>query len=69
MSKKFNLYCKDKRFVFLISDPDQIPRMITAITEVQGGYLYDVAAGVDVSRHYDYEITTERDVTINLNLN
>lgn len=55
--KKFQL----GQIVYLVTDKYQEKRIVTAITERQSGYLYELSCGLDVSSHYDFELSTEED--------
>lgn len=47
--------------VYLITDKEQEKRIITAIVERQSGVLYELSCGLDISSHYDFEISPEED--------
>ena len=47
--------------VYLITDPEQHERMVTAITLRGTGAIYGLGLGAEESWHYDYEITDEKD--------
>jgi hypothetical protein len=50
-----------KQIVYLITDPDQYPRIITSIKVHDGGeLLYETSCGKDSSNHYEFEISTEK---------
>lgn len=49
--------------VYLATDPDQLPRMVTAFgVRKQGSMLYELSLGEMSSSHQDFEITKERKV-------
>lgn len=49
--------------VYLLTDKDQIKRIITAMSINPGGTIrYCLANGVGESWHYDFEVSTEIDV-------
>ena len=48
------------RTVYLITDVDQRPRLVTAIVVNKYDVFYEVTSGTDVSRHYDFEISEEK---------
>jgi hypothetical protein len=55
-----NLYDNGET-VYLITDPEQLPRMITAVCERDGKQVsYELACGVDISWHYEFEITRDK---------
>ena len=50
--------------VYLVSDPEQLLRLVTSIIVFKGGeLLYGIACGVGESKHYDFELSAERDLT------
>jgi len=51
---------KDK--VYIKSDPDQLERVVTAITQRECGYIYEISFCTEVSSHYSFELSTEKDV-------
>lgn len=46
--------------VYLITDPDGYPRMVTSIIVNKYDILYRLNLGTSSSEHYDYEISTEK---------
>lgn len=50
--------------VYLVTDPEQIPRMIYCFLVFRNEILYKVACGVTSSDHYDFELSTEKSVLI-----
>lgn len=58
IENKFNI----GDIVYLKTDKDQSPRMVFALVVRQGGILYEVAAGVNTSSHYDFELSAEANV-------
>ena len=51
--------------VYLVTDTDQSPRMITAITVCRNAELvYELYCGTVSSRHYDFEMSTEKTVMV-----
>jgi hypothetical protein len=49
--------------VYLATDPDQHPRMVTGINIRGTGAYYGLAFGSkEETWHYDFEITSERDI-------
>lgn len=58
-NRRFNL----GDIVFLVTDEEQHPRMITAYKRtLDGGLIYYLTRGQDETLHYDQEIATECDV-------
>lgn len=51
--------------VYLKTDKEQIPRMVYSFRVFRSETLYELACGTITSVHYDFEISTEKDVTIN----
>ena len=51
--------------VYLITDVDQRPRLITAIVVNKYDMFYEVTSGTEVSRHYDFEISQKKQLQIN----
>lgn len=48
--------------VYLKTDTDQNPQMITAITIRPGGTIvYELSSGTDTSDHYEFEISRQVD--------
>lgn len=48
--------------VYLRTDEDQKERIVTRIQITQGNVMYNVSCGTDDSWHYDFELSTERDL-------
>lgn len=46
--------------VFLKTDPDESPRLVTGIVVRPSTLLYTLACGDKESSHYDMELTTEK---------
>lgn len=55
--KKFSL----GQTVYLVTDKEQEKRIVTAIIERQSGVLYELSCGLDISSHYDFEISADED--------
>lgn len=51
--------------VYLKTDPDQIPRIVFCFMVFRSEVLYKIACGVVESNHYDFELSTEKNVLIN----
>ena len=47
--------------VYLITDPEQMPRMITGIIVNKYDLIYEMICGTHQSTHYDFEISAEKD--------
>lgn len=60
---KFNV----GEFVFLKTDPDQLERQIVCVMDYGLLYQYILACGVEQTNHFEYEITTHRNVLLGLN--
>lgn len=52
------------QIVYLITDPDQLPRIITAYTVRQNGLTYELSCGAGVSWHFDFEISKDKTIQI-----
>lgn len=50
--------------VYVVTDINQYPRIVTAITIRQTGLLYEVACGIGTSEHYDFELSETSDILI-----
>lgn len=50
------------QIVYLKTDPDQHPRMVFCFEVSKGDILYKVCQGTNVSTHYDFELSEEKDV-------
>lgn len=49
--------------VFLITDPEQLKRIITGILLKPGKLvMYELSCCEDISYHYSFEITNEKDI-------
>jgi len=55
--KKFRI----AQTVYLTTDKEQEKRIVTAITERQSGFVYELSCGLDISSHYDFEISADED--------
>jgi len=53
--------------VFLNTDPYQSERLITSITVLKDTILYTLSFGTETSDHFDFEISTEKNVMKMLN--
>jgi hypothetical protein len=52
------------QIVYLITDNEQLPRIVTAITIRQLGLVYELSQGASTSSHFDYEISTEKELIL-----
>lgn len=51
--------------VYLVTDPEQMPRIIVAYKVYkQGEIMYELNQGINSSMHYEFEITTERNILV-----
>ena len=56
------------QMVFLITDEDQRPRIISSFQVLPGGYLlYALSCGALNSNHYDIEISESKDELVKIN--
>lgn len=46
--------------VYLITDDEQLPRLVTGLVLGPASVTYELSCGVALSRHYDFEITIEK---------
>jgi hypothetical protein len=54
-----------EQMVYLKTDTDQLPRIVTSITIHVGGLLeYELACGDSVSSHYECEIAAEENILV-----
>ena len=60
IDNKFEL----QQCVFLITDSEQLTRIITGIQISNNGILYRLACGVNDSWHFEYEIAEEKNYLI-----
>jgi hypothetical protein len=58
IENKFEL----QQTVYLKTDPDQKARVVTRIIVNPSGLSYELYCGTGGSWHYDFEISTEKDV-------
>lgn len=51
--------------VYLKTDMEQLPRIVTAFISCPAGdILYEVNCGTIVSRHYEFEINSEKEIPV-----
>ena len=55
--------------VYLIHDPDQLERMVVSYKVQPLGVLYGLAVGEIETYHYDFEISTEKNMYLLYNMN
>lgn len=48
--------------VYLVTDPDQFPRIITGYIVREAGIIYFVAKGMEESTHYGFEISHDKNI-------
>lgn len=61
IENKFNL----EQLVYLRTDKDQLPRLVTGINIRQGDrLLYELSSGSTTSWHNDFEISVEKNVEV-----
>lgn len=60
---KFNV----GEFVFLKTDPEQLERQVICIMDYGLLYQYILTCGVEQTNHFEWEITTHRNVLLGLN--
>ena len=46
--------------IYLKTDPDQLPRVVTCIQVTKQDLVYFVASGERESHHYDFEMSKEK---------
>jgi len=54
--------------LFLKTDPEQLERICHKITITKGDILYSLACGSASSDHYDFEISSKKDLMKELNI-
>lgn len=52
--------------VYLKTDIEQLPRIVTAIVVNPGDLCYELTQGRDYSKHYDFEISKTENVELKL---
>lgn len=55
-------------FVYLVHDPEQHARQVTAIVFRETGLLYELSVGMEASGHQDLEISRERNMLVSLGI-
>lgn len=50
--------------VYVKTDSEQLPRIVTAIIVTGRDILYECAAFVDISSHYGFELSPEKDILL-----
>jgi hypothetical protein len=52
--------------VYLKTDNEQLSRVVTALGILPGQILYELSQGSSSSKHYDFEITPEKNLVENI---
>lgn len=52
------------QIVFLITDPEQLPRIVTRLIVNMNTVLYDLSCGMEMSAHYDFEMSEEKTIVV-----
>lgn len=61
LNNKYNI----GEYVYLVTDSDQIPRLVVGINILPGYLLvYEVQVGITNSSHYDFELSAEENKVI-----
>lgn len=50
--------------VYLVTDNDQLPRIVYSVKLIKDSILYEIACGTTVSTHYDFEMSESRNVLL-----
>lgn len=50
--------------VYVKTDSEQLPRIVTAIIVTGRDILYECAVFVDISSHYGFELSPEKDILL-----
>lgn len=50
--------------VYLKTDPNQYPRIITRMSVTKGSITYELSSGSTTSWHYDFEISRTKDILV-----
>lgn len=53
-----------KQIVYLKTDTEQKPRIVTGIRVQKDDICYELSSGTDVSVNYDFEISETKDILI-----
>lgn len=53
--------------VYLTTDGEQVKRMIVSITVNKYDLIYELAYGAHTSKHYDFEISINKNVLVSTN--
>lgn len=53
-----------RQSVFLVTDLEQVKRLVTSIIITNNGIMYQLSCGDMYSSHYDFEISESKDVTM-----
>lgn len=60
IENKYNL----SEVVYLITDKEQLPRIVTTIKVCPAGLIYGISSGVSETWHYEMEIAKVKDLTL-----
>lgn len=52
------------QIVYLTTDSEQLPRLVVGIDLTPGQIIYAVQNGTVCSKHYDFELSTTKDVVM-----
>lgn len=56
------------QIVYVVTDTEQLPRQVTEIQVKPGGTIvYELSCSVNTSVHYDFELSTEVDLSLKTN--
>jgi hypothetical protein len=55
--------------VYLATDPEQFPRMVTGLIVRPHGVLYFVSCNTEETTHYDFELSLEKNIMASLGIN
>ena len=52
--------------LYLRTDPNQLPRMVVAFSVDHRDTMYEVACGVENSKHYSFELSVEKNAEVSV---
>lgn len=61
-NNNYNIKFNIGEFVYLVTDIDQLERIVTEIWIKPDGIKYNLMQGITESWHYNFEITRERNI-------
>ena len=67
MHKHFTTYTHGD-IIYLRTDPEQRPRMVTVIRLTPSQIVYELSCGHESSEHYDIEMSASSDVALKLGI-